>query len=1353
MRSRRGRAGVYGLAAPLAFLIVSCLSLLISIPGAVDAASQAFQPIELDTVSPTSILLDSYQYAPGQVITGKVVFKNTTGHEIDNVSYDMELGMPVDFDATKPVTGSSTVTLVNSIKPGIFDSAISTSTFNVLPGTTKEISISFPIVGTVSGKNIPLIIDVYNGGGYKIGENDTLITVSGKAIGAAVGTGQLVQIKSVNVSGEYIATVSGQVGSAQTGSAASASSSAKASGSNATSSATVDSDGPALIRVRIAGIGKTTLPKGMIAEADYWLVGDKDYSWTATTSVSAAEVSSGITDLPVPSSMLRSGQYEGVVYIKAPVEASSTSTGYAPISYGEPVNFTIQGIGALIQTISVSKDFGSSKNVPIRVLWSPTSSVFDASGTPAQFILSLQVTNPEGDTLYSGTSSLRSAVADESIRLSAATSTIVISATISSEGRILADYSETLTSTARPLSWIDIISEFGWLVFAVFVLIIVLVLFKRMGPGKMMILAIVILTIPPTAYGWTLISQTDEDVTPQWAQCPYGVYGGCSSTYNYAQSQYNTSNSLYNYTRAGQKNPYDTVTPTDPAYLDCPTNDLNVTSVNIDPLSTDNQLYPGEWYVPSATYTQQGNLNSNSSGPTAYPQVDVQAYSGNTGNNFSMIPGPQLATLAQALKNIATTTLGSFTLPTVTDTSPYAAFQSQLIKANYRDLRSTTFYPDLVSYGYYGGGGEGFTAFSEASEGAVGSENYTFVNMFTAGTDDGTYNYNTGQWNSSMSELGLSALSMVTPSPFNAVYDGKVGSYQMFAEMRNVSASFPYSNYHFACKYINIQSYAQNYTIVNNSHVLVVVFNDKNSNGVMDPGEEALSPYMPAGYSFGWSWGDTNVPAPSCWTDMGDPTAVDPSDPRTNNTEINPSYTGGSYASILSAFADTTYPVARGPFDEASMTNGQGINGNTNYDPDDYGNGWYVLSKVNQAKNPTDTPNNTNSWEGVYYANQDSYNSTESFDSTNRLDITDGGAGQYCGTTNWGDPTYNGTIVPPVGIKNGGFAYSIIPVNEAITPYWTIGLSSSTVPTGWRRTTPDQNITLDQSGGVVPVYLGITNTVPPTTGVCGPAASTTSTYEYIGDPSLCDPNFGTASSTSLVDNGDNWSWTCDGLTYGTSTACTEDKCGDGTTYCAVLDECLTPDQTCQATTGVCGDAQNDVSLSAPTDNLCSVAPYGNSGPWDYYGTAGTWSWSCYGNPPYAGYDGTCTSNKCGSGEQYCSQYDDCEPLGQTCDGNQGTIGTTGTGGSNGNLLSNVRMSPSGVSSLSKTCNLDWNLNTDGTQGISCSVDGQTVSDDDSVTRTDPVHPGIHTLTCTTDDNVTTDSTSTKCQLLPQYTEI
>lgn len=764
-------------------------------------------------------------------------------------------------------------------------------------------------------------------------------------------------------------------------------------------------------------------------------------------------------------------------------------------------------------------------------------------------------------------------------------------------------------------------------------------------------LFICIAAIPHAAHGWTLLDASAYDLVPE-------VSGGGPTI------------DLYNYSTGKT----DTISAS--SYTSCPTDDTNYMALSMSPLSSDNIFYPEEIYIPTAQfYWAPGPHISPFSG--GYSNNDLPAQSG----TLATTPALDAIATAQIMKNTNTGFSGLTVPASESQINLYPAFEKQLVRTNGLFNR----WSGLASLDY------------SATPPYIDSSPL-YSSIFQRWSWLGYYAYfmpasESWIWPSTFSEFGIAPstnLTRLTPSVMKNTIGGLVGTvgnpgmHKMLAFFRTISNNIFYTDYHLTCHYYNVQTYSEDYQIMNNSHIAYVVFVDTNGNGIMDNDEKAVAYDGHVQDPIGGSY--TNLSNTAC-----------------NTGSINPLEIYGPYNTDynlrnIEPYIKTTYPVARGAYEET------------------YGlTYWYYR-----------TANNNGGGGSSAYIN---------FDSDHRMIIDRQYFTPYCGTANTGDPVYNGTVVPPSNFTNKGLAYYVIPVNPAITEYYTVGLSTSTLPKGWTRTTPDQNIIISTEGAVVPVYMGIKPDVAPQPGMCGAATSTPSTYIYPSSGDLCTDKYGaytgSTNSSNFKDTGPGFTWDCTGAYNGTTVSCSVAKCGTGQNFCAAYGYCIPQGEVC-GETGVCGGATTIASLNAPTDNLCNTYN-GNSPP---QGGGSVYSWDCYGYPNQPQLKATCYSNKCELGLDYCASDNTCKA---SC-GNSAT-----------NLISNTKLNPGIISNKNQQCTIHWDVNSGSGSPVTCTINGVTVSANAGLGMSASAPSGLDTLTCT--DGSVSQTVQTRCTLNPTYREI
>lgn len=327
-------------------------------------------------------------------------------------------------------------------------------------------------------------------------------------------------------------------------------------------------------------------------------------------------------------------------------------------------------------------------------------------------------------------------------------------------------------------------------------------------------------------------------------------------------------------------------------------------------------------------------------------------------------------------------------------------------------------------------------------------------------------------------------------------------------------------------------------------------------------------------------------------------------------------------------------------------------------------------------------------------------------------------------------------------VANTNIAYSKFAINSELSSSYTVGIDPATLSSGWTRTkessAPSFEKTVLASGGNqnYTVYLGVTYSSP---GVCGSATSTTAQTTTPPSTNLCSAG----SSTEVISNNQNFSWSCNGIgSNSTNASCEKPKCpASNPFYCAATNACVASNSECTIA-GVCGSATSyagqisEGPAVVPSANLCSAGTL-NGIVAD--GGASSFVWTC------AGINGgvtspTCSQPKCSSaaGLRYCASVNECRT---SC----GTVGTS-------TLILNSKLNPWVVRDRNSSCTLTWRVSASDDLPVECTLNGTPMGPKSStIQRSAAVPVGRSTLSCKNDE--VEQSTTTRCLLNPSFQEI
>lgn len=321
----------------------------------------------------------------------------------------------------------------------------------------------------------------------------------------------------------------------------------------------------------------------------------------------------------------------------------------------------------------------------------------------------------------------------------------------------------------------------------------------------------------------------------------------------------------------------------------------------------------------------------------------------------------------------------------------------------------------------------------------------------------------------------------------------------------------------------------------------------------------------------------------------------------------------------------------------------------------------------------------------------------------------------------------------PVSVANANTAYYKVPVNLELSSQYRVGVERTLLPTGWSTTTPEQLVTVSTSSEHLIVELGVKYTA---NGTCGSATTTGMTSPTTN---LC----AIGTSTSPVDNGQNFTWTCSGVGGGTEASCTKPKCGvSNPYYCAVNNSCVLDEAACTIG-GVCGSAtaqpgrNTEGTPVVPSVNLCSAGSLNGvvAGAGD---GVSSFTWTCLGQNGGAS-SPTCSQPKCSSPMRYCATENECRA---SC-----PVTSTST------LIFDTQLAPRIVRKATDQCLLSWTAAASEELPVSCTLNGAALPGGATSIdqRSTSISVGNNTLVCTNGE--VSQSTSTRCILNPSFREI
>jgi hypothetical protein len=557
----------------------------------------------------------------------------------------------------------------------------------------------------------------------------------------------------------------------------------------------------------------------------------------------------------------------------------------------------------------------------------------------------------------------------------------------------------------------------------------------------------------------------------------------------------------------------------------------------------------------------------------------------------------------------------------------------------------------------------------------------------------------------------------------------------------------------YQCQSNNAQVYTAPYEVVDNSYIAVVMFNDENADGIKQSNEKTIvsADNFSEGYVSSIDNG-TISKNHGLTTSCAVPTVASrnrqlPFYYATSSSQIAKMYE----EKILSASPWWQY-IAPVPYvrTDAQVINPTYLASFSSTSPS--------LAINNVTINGYQTVGTPNYW--IQNSGMGSYDYTRQYDSQGRLRINS--TTQNCGhvtlvsnsigvvtsgtSTLTAEEFSKQTSQYPLSsdVANNYTAYSKFAVDSELSPTYTVGIDPNTLSAGWTRTKEasasgfEKTVAVNGGNENHVVYLGVTYSSP---GVCGSATSTTAMTTTPPSNNLCSAG----SSTSVVSNDQNFSWSCNGVGNGSAnTSCIKPKCPSSNPYyCAATNACVTSVSQC-VVAGVCGSATSYAGQTsegpalAPTTNLCSAGTLNGSvaGQGD---PVSAFTWSCSGQNGGAS-SPTCSQPKCSSasGLRYCAAVNECRT----------SCGTTGTS----TLIFNARLNPWVVRDKNSSCVLSWNVAASADLPVECVLNGVSMGPkSSSIQRSSPVPVGKSTLSC---KNVEVEqSTTTRCLLNPSFQEI
>lgn len=675
-------------------------------------------------------------------------------------------------------------------------------------------------------------------------------------------------------------------------------------------------------------------------------------------------------------------------------------------------------------------------------------------------------------------------------------------------------------------------------------------------------------------------------------------------------------------------------------------------------------------------------------------------------------------------------------------------------------------YPANSPHGYYSKLGDDRTSTLEMERKTVLDEETGTTSPYIISLRAGDYGTNDGAYNPT--DYNYIADIVNIPETDIPFLNSRPGTYRLFNFLYTfrdeVNGSTTASNY-YDCYSGNMKVSDNTYSIVPNSYIDIVMFYDENENGIQDVGEKPVSTQGTSGYrdnvygtyidggQYMWDLGGTNCSVP----DHQSYSTFHSTSSRLHVSDTNPiAVISNQHDSNFAAFDSARRPSAY------VKTSAQVAN--PVFFPADHTSSYPGMDAVYDIRFDYSEKHLPNAWAtGSGIAHQSFYNSTGQLITLTRDSVCgqtivtnvggafhsdtpdDSGLSDTPGDTL--EENYNTEVVlkpVPSTIANASTAYWKIPINVQLTNQYKVGTNEEKLPDGWSATTPEQTINLWSIPGYLlggkhyPVYLGVKYEA---NGVCGTATTAGLTAPTTN---LC--NAGTASA--VVENIDNqtYDWSCSGIgSGGVDAVCEKPKCPGTQYFCDETNACVADEESC-VVDAVCGSATIGPSTTEtepviPMANLCAEGELsgvvaGENQPVSYF------SWLCAGS--YGGTSASCEQTKCGGGKVFC-QYDSEGNEVNNCQDNCDVQVTT---------IFDTSLVPKIVRDPTLQCNFSWSVNASSTNPISCTLDGTALSDDpEIVNRSRLINVGRHALECSNLSGTSVQSTTTRCQLTPNYKEI
>ena len=1129
------------------FLLLSNIFSFAYLPSAAFAQNDT---LEYPAVAINYLRMDEYKFTPGKPITLSMQVENINS-SASEFRYKVQL-MPVDVK----YLGTSTAQYVLSELP-------ISEKMQLLPKEKKQIDITYNIPSYID-TDVSLQVTTYNGSGIDIGDKEVYLlnsalkdnTALGKALditsesASKYTSAKQVDIKSVTFTQDDITFVPKGEGSAYL--------------------LKPDTD----LKISVGVDNQVNTPASLLVDMSnvYSSSSFSVFDYQATQQIDSSKV-----EIVIPKSAFKTGVYSIKI---TPIDAQKNELGYS-----RNVTIGVEGIFALIQAFDLKGSLPAKKGDSITMLanWIPIVQLSkqltdqningDASTTnagTAVFDARLTLKSKEGVILATKTIPSADFNINTSLDVQSKSDTLVGEIEILVNGQVIAEYQKELLESASPTpdtttpqstSYWFYICMFLIIIGVVFVSLYIGLIIKRRRIGAKLMSFIILFAIsyasvaPMTTYAaWTQLgaSYSFDHLYPE-------AYDSSSSTW---QAGYLNGNATTAWSKSCTKE-----TATSGA-------NSNYVAYTNQPISGNDKMYRGEyiWHKVSTPALIWYTVSKGLSNQNVYP-VGPYARTGfiheslldrfaklyDPTNPPSFFNPPETWKYYRPIRSALSSSTG-----TVLDMANYSNL-NQWLQARYTAHRQYT-YPVNRDY---------------AGQNALSAFIFGIRQAYPPGTPS------TVITSQQMSESGIASTDLITaldagsflsPSPiyqqllslvgdssgqfdyitnnqssYNAASDkmdelnaSRPGTYKLFNFLYTTrDEANTYASYD--CVSSNMQVFTDTYQVIPNSFIDVVIFNDKNGNGVMDPGEKSISNITnPSGF----------VPLPG-----NAPITKDQMFNTTNcsvaalsqNNLVYPNYYESPSSNI--AFLDYSYDPST-----YAMSNAVAVVTSSDQviTPSYITNDAYLYS-------PLETPyywSTISGYGGSNLNNRGFGNPVIYYDSQGKAEMYTGYTGclnvvrQGVASGAWPDE-YNDQVnlyPAPSSITDGTVAYNKIAVNTELSSQYKVKIDTSMLPSGWSPTKTaaapsyEQTVSVPNPNTNDVVYLGIKYDAPP--GQCGTATST---------PAIWQPYYNVCASGSVLngqirDSGQYYDWSC--LNGSLSPTCIQKKCDSGLTYCDSEYACL-----------------------------------------------------------------------------------------------------------------------------------------------------------------------------------------------------